>query len=84
MGRLERRLDKLEQEIGCSQETLRLPDGTTLLYQPEAAAAALSATIAGEGHALIQPFVSAEQTTGVPGLVRSLVLSRKLIEERER
>jgi hypothetical protein len=81
MGSLGRRLDKLEQELGCSQETLRLPDGTTVLYSPEEAAAALSATIVGEEHRLIEPFVSAGQTTGFPGLVRALVRSRELVME---
>jgi hypothetical protein len=82
MGSLGRRLDKLEQELGHNYEELLLSDGTVVRFEPQEAAAALSATIAGEKHPLIQPFVSAGQTTGIPGLVHSLVRSQELVEER--
>ncbi len=82
MGSLRRRLDRLEQELGHNYEELRLPDGTTVRYSPQEAVDAFSAVLAGEDHALIQPFVAAGQTTGFPGLVRSLILSRELVEER--
>ncbi len=82
MGSLKRRLDQLEIEAGQHQEILVLPDGTTVRYSPEEATAAFSAAVDGREHGLIQPFVAAETTRGFPGLVRALILSQELVEER--
>jgi len=82
MGSLRRRLDRLEQQLGHNYEELRLPDGALLRYEPEEAVAAFAAAVDGQEHWLIDRFVSSGQSTGLPGLVRSLVLSRELVEER--
>ena len=82
MERLRRRLDRLEQEAVQHREVLIMPDGAKLHYSPEEAVAAFTAAENGENHWLIEPFVSAGKTTGIPGLVRSLALSRELVEDR--
>ena len=80
---MKKRLGRLEQELGHNYEELRLPDGAVLRYEPEEALDAFGAAVAGQEHWLAEAFVSAGQTTGFPGLVRSLVLSRDLVEEGE-
>ncbi len=82
MGSLRRRLDKLQQEADQHREVFIMPDGAKLHYSPKKAVAAFSAAVNGQEHWLIEPFVSAGQTTGIPGLVRSLALPRVLVEGR--
>ena len=82
MGSLRRRLGLLEREAGQHHEVLVLPGGAKLHYSPEEAATAFAAVKGDAEHWLIEPFVSAETATGMPGLVRSLVLSHELVEER--
>jgi len=75
------RLEKLEQRAERHYDVLPLPDGREVLYYPDEALKALSATIAEEEQKLIPHFLSAGQTTGLPGLVRALEVSRERIEQ---
>lgn len=71
-----RRLGKLETEAAGLYETLRLPDGSRVLYTGEEMLHALSASIRGEEHRLLPHVREADTREGMPGLIRALEGSR--------
>lgn len=73
MGRLRSRLEKLEREAGPLYKTLTLPTGGTLRYTTDEALEALGAAIHRTENPLLDRFMEADTTEGLPGLCRALV-----------
>ncbi len=74
---IKHRLKRAEQEAAELFEEIRLENGEVVRYSGTDAFEAVRAAAAGKQHWLIEPFLSAETTEGLPGLVRALVGSRE-------
>lgn len=71
------RLERLETEAAGLYETLRLPDGSAVLYTGEEMLGALSAAIRREEHRLLPRIRKVDTREGMPGLIRALEGSRR-------
>ncbi len=69
------RLERLEREAGPLYKTLTLPTGRTLRYTTDEALEAMVAAIHRTENPLLDRFVEADTTEGLPGLCRTLVRS---------